>query len=232
MPALLYRLRILPKIPAKTIVSSEIDPAAVAAFLRANPGWLAEQPDLYRILAPPERVHGEALTDHMAVMLQLARQDAALMAERADDVLTAGRAAAGLAQRVQDAVLALIRSGDPAECINAELGGILRIDSAALCAEPLPPGTLMAGARELPIGVVGMLLEGRDVAFRTGPAETRMLHGEAAALASFDALVRIPGAGPPAMLALATRDTRALDPSQGSGALVFLGRAIAAALGR
>ncbi len=220
------------KVPAKVPAASEIDPLAVTAFLRANPGWLAEQPDLYRVLAPPKRMHGEALTDHMAMMLQLARQDAALMAERADDVLAAGRAAAGLAARVQDAVLALIRSGDPAECVNAELGGILRIDAAALCAEPLPPGTLMPGARELPLGVVNMLLDGRDVAFRTGPAETRMLHGEAAGLASFDALVRIPGAGPPALLALATRDTRALDPSQGSGALAFLGRAIAAALGR
>ena len=222
----------MPKIPAKATLPPETDPAAVEAFLRANPGWLAEQPDLYRILAPPQRVHGEALTDHMAVMLQIARQDSSLMAARADDVLAAGRAAAGLAQRVQDAVLALIRSGDPAECVNAELVGILRVDSAALCAEPFPPGTMMPGARELPLGVVAMLLDGRDVAFRTGPDEARMLHGEAAALASFDALVRIPGAGPPAMLALATRDTRALDPSQGSGSLAFLGRAIAAALGR
>jgi uncharacterized protein YigA (DUF484 family) len=34
------------------------------------------------------------------------------------------------------------------------------------------------------------------------------------------------------LLALASRDARALDPAQGSGALAFLGRAVAVALGR
>ena len=32
--------------------------AFVEAFLRAHPHWLAEHPDLYRVLAPPQRVHG------------------------------------------------------------------------------------------------------------------------------------------------------------------------------
>ena len=37
----------------------------VADFLRAHPHFLAESPELYRMLAPPARVHGEVgkLTD-------------------------------------------------------------------------------------------------------------------------------------------------------------------------
>jgi uncharacterized protein YigA (DUF484 family) len=211
---------------------AEIDAALVTAFLRDHPAWLAEHPDLYRVLTPPERVHGEGLADHMAAMLRAAREDAAEMAARADGVLAAGRAAAGLAQLVQEAVLALIRSGDPAECVNHELAGILRIDQASLCAEGHAPIPGLPNARELPAGTVDRLLEGRSVVFRTQPPNTKTLHGEAAALANFDALVHIPGAGAPALLALAKRDPRALDPSQGSGALAFLGRAIATALGR
>ena len=202
------------------------------AFLRDNPAWLAEHPELYRVLTPPERVHGEGLADHMAAMLRAARQDAAEMAERADGVLAAGRAAAGLAQLVQEAVLALIRSGDPAECVNHELAGILRVDQASLCAEGRLPVASLRNAREVPAGTVDRLLDGRSVVFRDQPTDTKMLHGEAASLATFDALVHIPGAGVPALLALATRDARALDSSQGSGALAFLGRAIATALGR
>lgn len=207
------------------------------AFLRKNPTWLAEHPELYRVLTPPERVHGEGLADHMAAMLRTARQDAAEMAARADGVLAAGRAAAGLAQLVQEAVLALIRSGDPAECVNHELAGLLRVDSASLCVEGHRSVAGLRNARELPSGTVERLFDGRSVVFRAHPSdakpgETKMLHGEAAGLASFDALVHIPGAGAPALLALATRDPRALDPSQGSGALAFLGRAIATALGR
>ena len=203
------------------------DPAAIEAFLRANPAWLAERPELYRVLAPPQRVHGEGLADHMAAMVRVERAHAAAMAERADNVLAAGRAAAGLAARVQEAVLALLRSRDPVDCITHEMPGILAVDAAHLCIEALYPG-----ARSLPAGTVERLLDGRQVLFRQLATDARILHAEAAGLARHDALALVPGAGPPALLALLARDERALDPAQGAGALAFLGRAVAAALGR
>jgi uncharacterized protein YigA (DUF484 family) len=194
--------------------------AFVAAFLRANPDWLAEHPELYQVLAPPQRVHGEGLADHMAAMLRAER-------ERADFVLAAGRAAAGLAARVQDAVLALLRSRDAADCVSGEMPGILAVDAAHLCVEGEHPG-----ARRLPAGTVGRLLDGRAVVFRDAPVDARLLHEEAAGLARHDALVRVPGEGAPALLALLARERHALDPAQGAGPLAFLGRAVAAALGR
>ncbi|HET6233886.1 MAG TPA: hypothetical protein VFE41_02805 [Acetobacteraceae bacterium] len=192
----------------------------VAAFLRANPAWLAEHPELYRLLAPPRRVHGEVLSDHMAAMLQAERA-------HASELIDAGRAAAGMAGRVQEGVLALMRAADPAECVSGELPGLLGIDAAALCAEEQH-----AVWHQLPPGTVRRLLDGRDVVFRAAGSDALMLHAEAARLALHDALVRVPGAGTPMLLALASRDARALDPAQGSNALGFLGRAVAAALGR
>src|SRR5689334_21904255 len=53
------------------------DGAFVERFLRANPGWLAERLELYRVLTPPARVHGERLADHMAAMLRAERAHAA-----------------------------------------------------------------------------------------------------------------------------------------------------------
>jgi uncharacterized protein len=207
--------------------SNPIGPADVAAYLRAHPRFLVEHPDLYRWLTPPERVHGDVLADHMGAMLRAERAHAAAMAERADGVLAAGRAAAGLTTRVQEAVLALIAADNPAECIVAELPALLAVDAASLCVEaPLP------GARLLPAGTLDELLGTRAVLFRDQGAEARLLHGEAAELAVHDVLVRIPGEGPPALLALVARDRRSLDPSQGTGALTFLGRAVAMALGR
>jgi uncharacterized protein len=201
--------------------------ALVEAFLRAHPNWLAEHPGLYRLLAPPVRVHGEQLADHMAAMVHAERAHAAAMAERADNVLAAGRAAASLAARVQEAVLALLRSSDPADCIGHEMPGILGVDAVHLCLEALHPG-----ARPLPQGAVARLLEGRQVLFREVATAARLLHAEAAGLAGHDALALVPGDGPPALLALLARDPWALDPGQGAGALAFLGRAVAAALGR
>lgn len=201
--------------------TSEAGAAFVAAFLRANPAWLADNPGLYGILAPPLRVHGDGLADHMAAMLRAER-------ERADQLLTAGRAAAGVAGRVQDAVLALLRSAEPADCVSGEMPGILAIDAAHLCFE----ATDYAGVRSLPAGTIARLLNSRQVVFRDAPSDARLLHAEAAGLALHDALVRVPGEGPPAMLALLARDRYALDPAQGAGPLTFLGRAVAAALGR
>jgi hypothetical protein len=192
----------------------------VEAFLRANPAWLAEHPQLYHVLEPPARVHGEGLADHMAAMLRAQRANV-------DGLLAAGRATAGLAGRVQDAVLALLRASDPADCVSGEMPGILGVDAAHLCMEGDHPG-----ARWLPEGVVGRLLNGHQVVFRDAPADARLLHAEAAGLARHDALVRVPGEGPAALIALLARDRHVLDPAQGAGPLAFLGRAVAAALGR
>ena len=210
--------------------AAAFDPVEVAAWLRARPRFLTEHPELYRWLVPPERVHGDVFADHMVAMLRAERAHAAAMAERADGVLAAGRAAAGLASRVQEAVLALIGATNPVECVAAELPPLLAVDAVSLCAETAPAP--IAGARPLPPGMVSRLMSTRFVLFRDDGAEARMLHGEAAELARHDVLVRIPGDGTPALLALAARDRRTLDPSQGAGALTFLGRAMAAALGR
>ncbi len=205
-------------LPARRV--DDADAAFVEAFLRTNPAWLAARPELYGVLEPPARVHGEGVADHMAAMLRIQR-------ERADGLLAAGRASAGLAGRVQDAVLALFRSSDPADCVSGEMPGILAIDAAHLCLEAEHPG-----ARRLPNGAVGRLLDGRQVVFRDAPADAHLLHVEAAGLARHDALVRVPGEGPAALLALLARDRHMLDPAQGAGPLGFLGRAVAAALGR
>ncbi len=198
----------------------EADAAFVEAFLRANPNWLAQRPELYGVLEPPLRLHGDGIADHMAAMVRKQR-------ERADGLLAAGRATAGPSARVQDAVLALFRSSDPADCVSGEMPGILAVDAAHLCIEADHPG-----ARRLPEGTVARLLNGRQVAFRETPADAWLLHAEAAGLARHDALVRVPGEGAPALLALLARDRHMLDPAQGVAPLAFLGRAVAAALGR
>ena len=190
----------------------------VAAFLRANPEWLRDNPELYHVLTPPLRLHGEALADHMAAMVDRERARARAECARADSVLAAGRAAAGLAQRVQDAVLALIRAPDPAEFVAAELPALLAVDAAILRAEDT-----------LPQGTAARLLGRREVVFRDAPTDARLLHGEAAPLARVDALVRVSGG---TLLALASRERSRLHPGQGVRPLAFLGRALAAACER
>ena len=194
-----------------------LDPREVARFLRRNPSWLAAQPELWRALEPPRRVHGERLADHMAAMLAAERARAAAMTARA-------AAAAGLSARVHAAVLALIAASDILECVSQEWPGLLGVDAASVCTEGLVPGT-----RLLPQGRVQKVLGAAPTLVRPGPADP-MLHGEAAELARVEALVAVPGE-PPTLLALACRDGRAL-PMEGTAALAFLGRALATSFSR
>ena len=190
----------------------------VAAFLRSHPGWLAAHPELYAVLDPPRRLHGEALADHMAAMLEQAR--------RLGTGAAAGRRAAdGFAQRVQEAVVAMMRATDALWCLHHDLPGLLRLDSVRLCAE-----SALDGAVAVPSGTVAAALGQRDALVRDA-TRSPLLHGEAASLAQHEALVRVPLRRAPALLALGCRDGSGLDGA-GTQTLAFLGQAAAAALER
>jgi uncharacterized protein len=197
----------------------------VREFLRAHPAFLAENPELYRVLLPPARVHGADVEDHMAAMISAQRAHAQAMQTETDRVLTAGRAQAGLAARVQEAVLALIEHASVADCVCGEFPRALAVDAAHLCAE-----WALAGARSLARGSIAALFGRSFVLFDCDPAWRATLHGEAAGLAGHQVLIRLPDHD--ALIALAARDGETLDPAMGIGCWQFLARAVAAALAR
>ncbi|MBW8271161.1 DUF484 family protein [Caldovatus aquaticus] len=215
---------------------------AVAAFLRAHPEFLAERPELYRVLLPPRRVHGEVFADHMAAMLAAERNRLRAIEAEMDALLADGRAGAGLAVRVRLAVLALMRATDVVETVTQELPALLGVETCSLAAEPAPaqpyrrhaaPGWTR-GVLPLPQGTVARLLgPGRDAVVRSQPTDREMLHAEAAPLVARDALARVPlfGAGP-MLLAIGAREPAALPARQAAATIAFLGRAVGAALAR
>ena len=202
-------------VDADDVVGMQPDAAAVARFLRRHPGFLAENPALYAGLHPPRRVHGDVLSDHMAAMVAQERS-------RSGDHLVQRRAEAGLTARVQDAVLGLLRAADPIAWLHQELPARMGAEAATLCVEGGRPR-----ATWLPPRTVARLLAGRSAVVRQMPTDARLLHGAAAGLAQWDALVRVP-LPVPALLALACRD--GMPMAAGCAALGFLGRALAAAL--
>lgn len=190
----------------------------IAAFLRANPGWLAAHPEVYAVLDPPRRLHGESMADHMVAIIDQARRHA--------NAAAAGRRATeGFTRLVQDAVLALMRAPDPAWCLQNDVPGLLRVESVLLSAESGLPG-----AAPLEPGTVDAVLGQRCAMVRDAGHDKR-LHGEAAPLTVREALVRVPLKAAPALLAIAVREPTGLDGA-GTQALAFLGHAAAAALER
>jgi len=189
----------------------------IAAFLRANPGWLAAHPELYAVLEPPRRLHGEAMADHMAAMLEQARR-------HGTGAAAGRRAADDFMQLVLDAALVLIRAPDPLWCLQNDVAGVLQVESVRLCAE-----AAIGEAAALPAGTVEGLL-GHRLALVRDAAFDPTLHGEAAPLARREALVRVPWRAP-AVLTLAARQADGLDGA-GTQALAFLGQVVGATLER
>jgi uncharacterized protein YigA (DUF484 family) len=216
----MYPVRVINAAPRPETIDAE----SVARYLRANPSFLAERPELYRVLEPPARVHGETMADHMAAMLRAERTHARDMQGQAFSVLQAGRAAAGIAERIQAAVIALLAAGDLCECVADVLPGVLGVDAAALCCEGFAPRW-----RILPPGAVRVLMRGRPVLFRDHPSDAALLHAEAALLAERDVLVKLDFRRP-ALLAVVSRDPGTLPGAQSSQAFAFLGSVISALL--
>jgi uncharacterized protein YigA (DUF484 family) len=218
----------------------------VAAYLVANPDFLARRPELYRALTPPRRVHGENLADHMQAMVAAERARLRHLEAEMQAAIDDGRAGAGLALRVRLAVLSLMRARDIPETVTQEWPPLLRVESCSLLAEPRPVRAFLQGrgetalprhgVRDLPAGSVAALLgPGRDARVRTGAevTEAELLHAEAAPLVTRDALVKVPvWCGTPCLLVLGARDAAALPARQSVQTLAFLGRAVAAALAR
>lgn len=211
---------------------------AVAAYLLEHPDFLAKRPDLYRTLAPPRRVYGENMADHMVAMVAAERSRTRGLEAEVQAAVTDGRAGATLVMCVRLAVLALMRSRDVMETVTQELPALLRVDSCTLLSEPATPeatfGFRRAGFLPMPPGSLARLIgRGRGARVRTEVTEAVMLHAEAAGLVTRDALVRVPLAcGTPCLLALGARDAASLPTRQTATTLAFLGRIVAAALSR
>jgi uncharacterized protein len=201
----------------------------VAAWLRDNPSFLAERPELYGELTPPKRVFGTGVEDHMAAMLDVARKQARGLAEEMAAFTTEDRAEAGLVARVQDAVVAMIAAEDVVDCALNEWPSLLGLDSVTIAAEGTPPEPLLPLER----GTLERVLPaGREAIVRPYVTDSAALHAEAAPLITRDALVRVAMPARDLLLVLGARDAAALPLRGASGALGFLGRALAAAIAK
>ena len=148
----------------------------------------------------------------MAAMLAEARRQNVKLQEG----VRRRRAGRSLAERVEQALLGLIRASDPLAWIEAELAGTLGVDCAHLWLGDASP----------------RLLGGRDVVFREWVTDGAALHGAAAALVVRDVLVRVrPAYGAPGVLAIGSRDGALPGPGS-EGALGLLAAAIEAAIDR
>lgn len=206
----------------------------VEAWLRANPDFLARNPDLLMALSPPARAMGDNVVDLQHAMLKgLQRQVAGLERQRRGLIAT-GRARRASQARIHECVLALMSATSLQQLVHivaTDLTVLCDVDVATLCVEAdramrsRPP----TGVRMLRAGAVARLFDGgREVLMRDNVKGTREIYGPGSGLVRSEALLRlkISRHSPPGMLALGSRRPDRFQPNRGSELLGFLARVL------
>lgn len=215
---------------AKALTSEAPSADAVAEYLKRNPTFLNDRPDLIAALVPPEFDRGQGIVDLQRFMLERMRGDHAQMAARERMLLDAAEANARTQARVHAAVKALLGALSFEALIavvSKELPKLFEIRAAALCVEsgdPLPRNARDVGVILVPPGTLDELFAGRDaVVLRPEVQGDKAIFGREAARIRSVALMRLefgPGA-PRGMLALGSAAPREFDPRQGTELLAF-----------
>jgi uncharacterized protein YigA (DUF484 family) len=206
----------------------------VADYLRANPEFLADHPDLMGVLVPPGQSSGNVVDFQQAMVTRLREENEKLRSAQ-DYLVTTDRNNQSIQARVHDSVLAILRAQSfetMIQTVTADLAVLLDVDAVTIGVEtgdvPIPKA-YAAGIRALPNGAVdAMLGANRDVLLCADINGDPRLFASAAGLVRSQALCRLKAStqAPAGLLALGSRKPDAFQPGQGTELLGFLGRAL------
>ncbi len=207
----------------------------VAEFLRHNPEFFDDFPDLLAVLKAPARDVGDGVIDLQQHMVERLRGELAVMATARDDLVATGRTNLSAQTRVHKAVLALLKARNFEqfiEMLTVDLAVILDLDVVTIGVEktedgPTTPCT--AGVLRLEPDTVDRLMgPGQNIVLRTEVPGDPAIFGEGAGLVASEALIRLSvgSTTPAALLALGSRDPDQFHPGQGTELLGFLARVV------
>lgn len=215
--------------------ASEPTAAQVANFLRRNPDFLVEQPELLTELTPPPRVRGDGVVDLQSFQVERLREQVEEITKARDALVQAGRSNMAAQGRVHEAILALLaaRSFEHLiETCTTDLAVILNLDAVTLGVEKqtsdIPPLRLGGLCQLEPDTVDSLIGRGRNLILHGDIEGSPLVFGKAAGLVASQALIRleISAQTPPALLALGSRRADQFHAGQGTELLGFLAAAL------
>lgn len=209
----------------------------VAGYLRLHPDFLARNPDLVSVLAPPSRwSEGDGVIDMQMFMIERLRDEIERIKGTAEHIILTSRSNMSTQSRTHRAVVALLGAETLAALVAVvgdDLPDLLDVDVATLCFEPSGralPELEVPGIRRLPAGMVERELGGldRECALTEEVPGDPILFGNGSGLVVSSAVVRVVPGGvcPEGLLALGSRHGRTFHSGQGTDLLIFLARVV------
>lgn len=214
--------------------SDGLSPEDVAAYLRAHPDFLAQNPELAVHLTPPAVARGRGVVDFQYYLVQRLRGDLGQIKDQQRELISTTRANLNSQNRIHAAILFLLdaRSFEQfIQIITTELAVLLDLDVACLVVESNGhdiPHVHASGVRVVEPDLIGGLMGKRDVAlFHDTPGDPA-LFGSAAGLVRSQALVKLQVSDdtPAGLLAFGSRNPDMFHTGQGTELVSFLARVI------
>ena len=220
---------------SQTAAAPSVEAKDVVAFLRDNPSFLNEHPDLLSELDPPKREGGNGVFDFQDAMIRRLRSRVEETAEVARELIDNSRENLNSQARVHDCVLRLLEAKSFEQLISlvqTDVAVILDLDVVSLAVETEKATDFpLRSVNLVPPGTVDRLLGGKnqDIVLRAHISGDPDLFDGAAPLVQSDALVRlhISPASPQALLAFGHRDPEKFHPGQATELICFLSGVLA-----
>jgi uncharacterized protein YigA (DUF484 family) len=212
---------------------SGISAEDVAEWLRENPDFLPQHPDLLDNLAAPSRELGGGVADLQQALIEKLRDDLDLTRQRQRELVETSRANLNSQTRIHECVVTLLSATSFEQLIQTvttDFAVLLDLDVVTLCVEfdgteRNTPHT--RGLHIVPAGTVNRVMgSGRHVLLRSYIEGEPEIYGGGAPLVASDALARIsisPKA-PPGLIAFGSRTAGKFEAGQAVELLAFLAR--------
>jgi uncharacterized protein len=211
----------------------ELGADAVVAYLRKNPDFLLDHPELMAALTPPALQRGDTVVDMQHFMLQRLRSDLARLKAQQRALLATSRTNLNSQNRIHAAVLAIIAASSfeqLLQIVTTDLAVLLDVDVVTIGVESASskqPRLPLHGIQILRPGTVDDLLGSQHDALLCAdtPGEPA-LFGSASGLVRSQALLRLDVSehAPVGLLCIGTRRPDKFHPGQGTELLSFMAR--------
>ena len=206
----------------------------VIAFLKSNPKFLKEHPDLLEHLEMPSKDHGEGVADFQKFMVDKLKKDRDQALDVQKELISVARANLDIYDRIQASVLSALEARsfeEFIEIVTHDFAVIMDVDVVSIVIEANEPGihrVHLKGVRVVSPGTVEKWLRDGDGLLQGDIKGSEEIFGPAAGLVHSQALIKMQvGSNTPlGLLAFGSRDPNMFHHDQAIDHIGFLAEVV------
>jgi uncharacterized protein YigA (DUF484 family) len=206
----------------------------VIRWLRDNPSFLQDHPEVCDLLMPPVEQRGKDIADFQSYMIQRLKDDKEGVIEATREIVETSRANMSNQSRIHKSVLMVLEAqsfDDFIRVLTMDFLSLLDVDIVSLVVEAdgeAIPHIGMTGVKAVTPGMVNLLMEDRSIILGPVLEELTEIYGGGAGLVKSHMLMRmkIDRDLPEALLAFGSREPGMFQSDHGTEMAAFLGKVI------